>query len=93
MTSLVLCPGCGALFPDIKGATHRYIESSPGCWAADGEVLAREYADPAVFGRVHRLTVDTCAVQQPGSHADTRSAFARALQCIGHRHGTTVKQA
>lgn len=36
------CVGCGGLFPEMDGPTHRYMESSPGCWAAYGEVLARE---------------------------------------------------
>jgi Family of unknown function (DUF5946) len=39
--------------------------SSPGCWAAYGEVLAREYQDRA-YWPLHRLTVDTFAVQHPG---------------------------
>ena len=41
------------------------MESSPACWAAYGEVLAREYSDPAYFA-VHRLSVDAYAVQHPG---------------------------
>ncbi|MGA9422196.1 MAG: DUF5946 family protein [Rhodanobacteraceae bacterium] len=36
-----------------------------GLLAAFGEVLAREYSDPAYF-EVHRLSVDTYAVQHPG---------------------------
>jgi Family of unknown function (DUF5946) len=63
--NLVSCIGCGAAFPPSDGPTHRYMESSPGCWAAFGEVLAREYSDRA-YARVHRLTVDTYAVQHPG---------------------------
>ncbi len=59
------CPSCGAIVPDIDGPTHRYMESSPGCWSVYGEVLAREYSD-VVFARKHRLTVDAYAVQHPG---------------------------
>jgi hypothetical protein len=59
------CIGCGGLFADIDGPVHAYMESSPSCWAAFGEVLAREYSDPAVV-EVHRLTVDAYAVQHPG---------------------------
>ena len=59
------CPGCGAFCQSGGTITHRYMESSPGCWAAYGEVLAREYSDPTYFG-VHRLTVDAYAVQHPG---------------------------
>jgi hypothetical protein len=41
------------------------MESSPACWAAFGEILAREYSD-ARYMRVHWLTVDAYAVQHPG---------------------------
>lgn len=61
----VRCGGCGELFPVIDGPTHPYILSSPGCWAAYGELLAREYQDPE-YMKVHRLTVDAYAVQHPG---------------------------
>ena len=64
-TPLIQCIGCGALVPTIEGPTHRYMESSPGCWQVYGEVLSREYADPS-FGALHRLTVDSYAVQHPG---------------------------
>ena len=60
------CLSCGGVFPDIDGPVHRYMKSSPGCWAVYGEVLAREYEDPYFF-EVHRLTVDAYAVQHPGS--------------------------
>jgi hypothetical protein len=63
--NLVRCIGCGGLFPQIEGPTHRYMESSPGCWAAYGEVLAREYSD-RVYDDVYRLSVDAYAVQHPG---------------------------
>ena len=63
--ALVPCVGCGALFPEQEGPVHRYMESSPGCWAAYGEVLAREYSDRE-FGTRHRLTVDAYAAQHPG---------------------------
>lgn len=63
--ALETCPGCGAEFPPFNGATHPYMRSSSGCWAAFGAVLAREYADPTLFA-VHRLSVDAYAVQHPG---------------------------
>lgn len=59
------CFGCGAVVPTIEGPTHDYMLSSPGCWAIYGEVLAREYQNPAYMAR-HRLTVDAYAVQHPG---------------------------
>ena len=74
---LVSCVGCGGIFPDIEGVTHRYMESSPGCWAAYGEVLAREYSSPAYF-EIHRLTVDTYAVQHPGQPS------AQSIRSIGY---------
>ena len=49
----------------VDGPTHRYMESSPGCWAAYGEVLTREYSNPDLLD-VHRLTVDAYAIQHPG---------------------------
>jgi hypothetical protein len=64
--NLVPCLGCGGLFPEMEGPTHRYMESSPGCWAAYGEVLAREYGDRAAHEQTHRLGVDAYAVQHPG---------------------------
>lgn len=62
----IRCAGCGGFFPDVEGPTHRYLTSAPGCWAAYGRVLAREYEDTEYF-RVHRLTVDAYAAQHPGS--------------------------
>ncbi len=59
------CPGCGGLFPVTKGPVHRYMESSPGCWETFGRVLEREYSDIQYY-RVHRISVDTYAVQHPG---------------------------
>jgi hypothetical protein len=61
------CPGCGGLFPDAHtdGPSHPYIDASVGCWAVYGDVLAKEYGEYR-YPAVHRLTVDTYAVQHPG---------------------------
>jgi hypothetical protein len=59
------CCGCGTDFADVAGPTHRYMLSSPGCWAAYGEVLARAYQDPLYFS-IHRLMVDAYAAHHPG---------------------------
>jgi len=56
------------------------MESSPGCWAAYGEILAREYSDPA-YGRLHRLTVDAYAVQHPGQ-ANPQAIQSVALHLV-----------
>jgi hypothetical protein len=60
------CPGCGVVLPAVDGPIHRYMESSPACWAKYGEVLAREYSDPQLMEECHRLTTDAFAVQHPG---------------------------
>lgn len=60
-----VCPDCKALVPDVGGPTHEYLGASSGCWKIYGEVLAKEYSDPA-YMEVHRLTVDAYAVQHPG---------------------------
>ena len=62
---LVPCPDCGARFPALDGPTHAYLGGSPACWAAFGELGARELTlgipGPA------RLSVHAYAVQHPGS--------------------------
>lgn len=73
---LIPCCGCGALFPALAGPVHAYMESSAGCWHAFGQVLAREYENPALVA-VHRLSVDSYAVQHPGG--DSR----QAIQSVG----------
>lgn len=61
------CPGCGAVAPDVAGGeTHRYMLASTGCWARFGDILAREYQNPALM-HIHPLTVDAYAVQHPGA--------------------------
>ena len=59
------CVGCGAIVPRIEGPVHRYMTSSPGCWALNGEVAARHLADPAASS-YRQLCVDAYAVQHPG---------------------------
>jgi hypothetical protein len=66
MSDRIPCVGCGEMVPDADVPGHRYIGSSPGCWAMFGEVLAREYSDFR-YARAHRLTVDAYAVQHPGT--------------------------
>lgn len=65
MTDKIPCPDCGALFAPSDGAMHAYLGASAGCWAAYGEILAREYSDMA-YMRGHQYTVDAYAVQHPG---------------------------
>lgn len=77
---MTACQGCGLVLPERRGPAHPYLGCSPSCWAVYGEVLAREYGDPAFF-RVHQLTVDTYAVQHPGV-PERRSIQSVALHLI-----------
>ncbi len=79
------CPGCGARYlPQVVDEAHPYIGASAACWAAFGEVLAREFGN-VTFGRVHRNTVDVYAVQHPGTDA-RRERQSVALHLIGICH-------
>jgi hypothetical protein len=73
---MLTCIGCGGRFADLDGPVHEYMESSPGCWAAFGNVLARECEDRSLFP-VHRLSVDAYAVQHPGGSS------RKAIQSVG----------
>ncbi|HET8627245.1 MAG TPA: DUF5946 family protein [Thermomicrobiales bacterium] len=61
----VRCIGCGALVPAVDGPAHRYIGASPGCWAAHGELLAKEYGEYRDLG-TWQLVVDAYCAQHPG---------------------------
>lgn len=60
------CFGCGALVCGGGGNPHPYIGASEGCWEVYSEILGREYG-PYGYPECHRLTVDTYAVQHPGT--------------------------
>jgi hypothetical protein len=74
--AILQCMWCKGVFPDGEGPTHKYMESTPGCWAAFGRVLTREYEDQRYFA-IHRLTVDAYAVQHPGV------ASRQSIQSVG----------
>ena len=79
------CPGCGAHYaPHATDVTHPYIGASPACWAAFGELLAREFQDQA-YGRIHRHTVDVYTAQHPGVD-DRRQRQSVAIHLIGLCH-------
>ena len=77
---MTTCVGCGGSFSDTDGPTHRYMESSPGCWDCFTQVLTREYSDLR-YRNIHRLTVDAYAVQHPGqpSKQTVRSVALHAI--------------
>lgn len=58
------CPGCGAIIPDPGGVSAPSEGASAGCWAAYGDLVAREYGEWA-NPPIHRLTVATYAAQHP----------------------------
>jgi len=67
------------------------MASSAGCWAAFGEVMAREYSDTTYFD-VHRLSVDAYAVQHPGipSKQTIGSVGVHLIRlCLFHEYGLT----
>lgn len=71
------CVGCGAEFEQVDGPVHEYMHSSPACFAAFNRLLVEEYSSHELKD-VHRLTVDTWAVQHPGFKEERR-----AIQSIG----------
>lgn len=72
----VRCVGCGGIFPVMEGPTHRYMTSAPGCWDTFGNVVGREFSGWWI-GEVHRLVVDSYAVQHPGDGSP------QAVQSVG----------
>ena len=60
------CIACGLETERINGPVHKYLISSPGCWAKFGEILVREYENYEYMS-VHALTVDTYTLQHPGT--------------------------
>jgi hypothetical protein len=82
--NLVRCFSCGAMVPDTRGPTHAYMASSPGCWHVYGEILARQFSDPA-FRDLQRLTADTYAIQHSGrpSPVSTQSVCGHLMSlCV-----------
>lgn len=89
------CMWCKGTFTDESGPTHAYMQSTPGCWAAYGRVLAREYQDQRYFP-VHRLTVDAYAVQHPGvpSRQSIQSVGVHLVRlCLFLEQGLTPERA
>lgn len=79
----------------MNGPVHRYMESSPACWARYGELLARGYADFRYMA-AHQLAVDAYAVQHPGrpSPQSTQSVGVHLVSlCAVLEQGLPVAQA
>jgi hypothetical protein len=70
------CPDCGALVPQVpEGPVHAYFGASPGCWALYSAMLGHEFG--CWDAGTHRLSVDTYAVQHPGT--STRQAAVNSV--------------
>jgi hypothetical protein len=63
---MIPCFSCHGLVPLVIGPVHPYMKSSPGCWKLYGEILALEYSLDNYDPLMHRITVDTYAIQHPG---------------------------
>ncbi len=63
---MIACPGCKAQVPNKEGLTHKYIGTCPGCWEIFLSVSVKEFENFKELNDIHRLTVDTYAVQHPG---------------------------
>ena len=75
------CPNCGA-GDEREGPVHPYMASSPGCWAAFGELQADEAAR---FGYppVHGLAVDADAASHGGDGRQRRDRQSVAIHLAG----------
>lgn len=75
------CPGCKIVLPHSDGQAHAYLGATPSCWALYGELLAREYSNPAYMA-VHRMTVDAYCAQHPGT-AERRTIQSINVHLVG----------
>jgi len=62
------CDDCGAVVPEGKAGCLKIFEA----------VLAREFSDYR-YGKIHRLTVDTYALQHPEAYMRSGKSFAAHL--------------
>jgi len=61
------CFGCTGSVPRVKGPTHEYMTSSPGCWKLFTGLLDELNGDAASAGGMLQDAVDAYAVQHPGT--------------------------
>ena len=79
--ALEICPDCKLALEPVEGLRHPYLGGSPSCCAAYGQLLAREYSDPAYMA-AHRKTVDAYCAQHPGV-AERRSTQSINVHLAG----------
>jgi hypothetical protein len=69
--------------PLSERSYDRKFHASAECWSLFEEILAAEFQNPALFGRVHQLTVDSYAVQHAGGkHPDKSVCIHLAGLCL-----------
>lgn len=78
---MITCFSCHGLVPIVIGPVHPYMKSSAGCWHLYGEVLAKEYSLENYNPLMHRIAVDTYAIQHPGE-SERRSINSVNLHLI-----------
>src|ERR1700679_2596945 len=77
-SSETVCPECGL----------RTTNTAPACSAQWNQLLARDYAQPALFGRFHRMAVDTYCLQHAPYVESAKSLAAHLCgACIALEHG------
>ena len=80
MSNDAVCPGCGLLMPQKESLEcNSYYNVSPECWELYTEVLAAEYSNAFLFGRIHQLTVDSYAVQHAGGKHPDKSVMIHLI--------------
>jgi hypothetical protein len=73
----MVCPECG----------FRAGPGSPNCAAQRDALLARDFEQPALFWRFHRMTVDTYCLQYSEGVASAKSLAAHLCGlCIAFEH-------
>src|SRR3954468_24321775 len=75
------CPSCAALVAPSDKPTHPYMRSSPGCWAAFGELQATEMTRYG-YPDIHGLIVDCYAASHGGdgtARRDRQSVFIHLM--------------
>jgi Family of unknown function (DUF5946) len=79
--SLEPCVGCGAILPVMAdGPVHRYMTSSPACWAIFNSLQNPER--PLEFAPFNALIVDAYAVQHPGMPSSQQAINSVAIHLM-----------
>src|SRR3990167_10869553 len=77
------CFGCLAKFQKTTDdpIPHPYIGAIAECWDVYGDILTKEFSEPAYF-KAHRTTVDAYAAQHIGNQEDRRARQSANVHLI-----------